>query len=151
MLFRSEEYYSEIDKRIRVAFPQKFGNNSAQETGEILSLVSNPSFNPSNRKNITDKSIFRNRASIDVFEPGSVIKPIAMAAIIESQKEDLDSVVETSPGWIEVAGYKTNDFKDYGKLNLSQIISLSSNVGMVKLCTDQEMEQIGRASCRERV
>ena len=112
------------------------------KTGEILSLVSNPSFNPSNRKNITDKSIFRNRASIDVFEPGSVIKPIAMAAIIESQKEDPDSVVETSPGWIEVAGYKTNDFKDYGKLNLSQIISLSSNVGMVKLCTDQEMEHL---------
>ena len=80
------------------------------KTGEILSLVSYPSFNPSDRKNITDKSIFRNRASIDVFEPGSVLKPIAMSAIIESKKEDLDLIVETSPGWIEVAGYKTNDF-----------------------------------------
>ena len=112
------------------------------KTGEILSLVSYPSFNPSDRKNITDMSIFRNRASIDVFEPGSVLKPIAMSAIIESKKEDLDSVIETSPGWIEVAGYKTSDFKDYGKLTLSKIISLSSNVGMVKLCTNQEIEHL---------
>ena len=112
------------------------------KTGEILSLVSYPSFNPSDRKNITDMSIFRNRASIDVFEPGSVLKPIAMSAIIESKKEDLDSLIETSPGWIEVAGYKTSDFKDYGKLTLSKIISLSSNVGMVKLCSNQEIEHL---------
>ena len=112
------------------------------KTGEILSLVSYPSFNPSDRKNISDMSIFRNRASIDVFEPGSVLKPIAMSAIIESKKEGLDSVIETSPGWIEVAGYKTNDFKDYGKLTLSKIISLSSNVGMVKLCSNQEIEHL---------
>ena len=112
------------------------------KTGEILSLVSYPSFDPSDRKNISDMSVFRNRASIDVFEPGSVLKPIAMSAIIESKKEDLDSVIETSPGWIEVAGYKTSDFKDYGKLNLSKIISLSSNVGMVKLCSNQEMEHL---------
>tara|TARA_Y100001970_G_scaffold122166_1_gene151425 strand:- start:11823 stop:13475 length:1653 start_codon:yes stop_codon:yes gene_type:complete len=112
------------------------------KTGEILSLVSYPSFNPSNRKNIKDMSIFRNRASIDVFEPGSVLKPIAMSAIIESQKEDLDSIVETSPGWVEVSGFRTSDFKDYGKLDLSQIISLSSNVGMVKLCSNQEIEHL---------
>ena len=48
----------------------------------------------------------------------------------------------TSPGWIELAGYKTSDFKDYGKLTLSEIISLSSNVGMVKLCSNQEIEHL---------
>jgi len=112
------------------------------KTGEILSLVSYPSFDPSNRKNINDMSIFRNRASIDVFEPGSVLKPIAMSAIIESKKEALDSIIETSPGWVEVSGFRTSDFKDYGKLNLSQIISLSSNVGMVKLCSNQDIEHL---------
>ena len=112
------------------------------KTGEILSLVSHPSFNPLDRKNIKDMSVFRNRASIDVFEPGSVLKPIAMSAIIESQQQDLDSIVETSPGWIEVAGYRTSDFKNYGQLTLSQIISLSSNVGMVKLCSNQEIQHL---------
>ena len=112
------------------------------KTGEILSLVSYPSFNPLDRKNIKDMSVFRNRASIDVFEPGSVLKPIAMSAIIESQQQDLDSIVQTSPGWIEVAGYRTSDFKNYGQLTLSQIISLSSNVGMVKLCSNQKIQHL---------
>ena len=112
------------------------------KTGEILSLVSHPSFNPLDRKNIKDMSVFRNRASIDVFEPGSVLKPIAMSAIIESQQQDLDSIVQTSPGWIEVAGYRTSDFKNYGQLTLSQIISVSSNVGMVKLCSNQEIQHL---------
>jgi cell division protein FtsI (penicillin-binding protein 3) len=111
-------------------------------TAQILALSNYPSFNPSNRKNIKDHSVFRNRSTIDVFEPGSVLKPIAMSAIIESGKVKVDAKVNTSPGWIEVAGYRTNDFKDYGLLDLSQIISLSSNVGMVKLCTDQEISHL---------
>jgi len=111
-------------------------------TAQILALSNYPSFNPSNRKNIKDHSVFRNRSTIDVFEPGSVLKPIAMSAIIESGKVKLDVKVNTSPGWIEVAGYRTNDFKDYGLLDLSEIISLSSNVGMVKLCTDQEISHL---------
>jgi len=111
-------------------------------TAQILALSNYPSFNPSNRKNIKDHSVFRNRSTIDVFEPGSVLKPIAMSAIIESGKVKLDVKVNTSPGWIEVAGYRTNDFKDYGLLDLSKIISLSSNVGMVKLCADQEISHL---------
>ena len=111
-------------------------------TAQILALSNYPSFNPSNRKNIKDHSVFRNRSTIDVFEPGSVLKPIAMSAIIESGKVKGDVKVNTSPGWIEVAGYRTNDFKDYGLLDLSKIISLSSNVGMVKLCTDQEISHL---------
>ena len=111
-------------------------------TAQILALSNYPSFNPSNRKNIKDHSVFRNRSTIDVFEPGSVLKPIAMSAIIESGKVKVDAKVNTSPGWIEVAGYRTNDFKDYGLLDLSKIISLSSNVGMVKLCTDQEISHL---------
>ena len=47
-------------------------------------------------------------------------------------------------GWIEFAGYKTSDFKDYGLLSLSEIISFSSNVGMVRLCAEQEIEHLTR-------
>ena len=112
------------------------------ESSEILALSNYPSFNPSDRKNITDHSVFRNRATIDVFEPGSVLKPIAMSAILESKNVEIKDTVDTSPGWIEVAGYKTNDFKDYGVLTLSEIIAFSSNVGMVKLCTEQDITHL---------
>ena len=109
------------------------------QSAEILALSNYPSFDPSNRRDIKDHSVFRNRATIDVFEPGSVLKPIAMSAIIDSKKINLDDNINTSPGWVKVSGYKTSDFKDYGVLSLSEIIALSSNVGMVKLCTDQDI------------
>ena len=112
------------------------------KSGDILGLVNYPSFDPSNRKNLTDMSKLRNRATIDIFEPGSVLKPLAMSAILESDYLPKTSKIDTSPGWIEYEGFKTSDFKDYGTLSLSQIISLSSNVGMVKLCQYQDIEHL---------
>lgn len=112
------------------------------ESADILALTNFPSFDPSNRKNIQDLSVFRNRATLDTFEPGSVIKPLAMSAILDSKKFDSSFKVDTSPGWIEIGGYRTKDFKNYGNLNLSEIISNSSNVGMIKLCTDQESSHL---------
>lgn len=112
------------------------------KTAEILTLINYPTFNPSNRRGIKDLSVFRNRATVDIFEPGSVAKPIAMAAIVSSKKVDKDTRISTSPGWIEYEGYKTSDFRDYGNLSLSEIISYSSNVGMVKLCKDQSPEHL---------
>ncbi len=112
------------------------------KSSEILALSNYPSFDPSDRSKITDHSVFRNRSTIDVFEPGSVLKPIAMSAIIESNLVSLTETIDTSPGWIEVSGYKTSDFKDYGILSLEEIILLSSNVGMVKLCRDQDISYL---------
>ena len=112
------------------------------KSGDILGLVNYPSFDPSNRKNLMDMSKLRNRATIDIFEPGSVLKPLAMSAILESDYLPKTSKIDTSPGWIEYEGFKTSDFKDYGTLSLSQIISLSSNVGMVKLCQYQDIEHL---------
>ena len=112
------------------------------QSGDILALVNSPSFDPSRRRNLTDMSRLRNRATIDVFEPGSVLKPLAMSAIVESNKHSLSSKINTSPGWIEFEGFRTSDFRDYGLLSLSEIISFSSNVGMVKLCEKQKIEHL---------
>ena len=114
----------------------------APKSGNILGLVNYPSFDPSDRKNLKDMSKLRNRATVDVFEPGSVLKPIAMTAILESNKVQDSTKINTSPGWIEFEGFKTSDFRDYGILSLSEIISYSSNVGMVKLCENQEVAHL---------
>ena len=135
--------YHELEKAIK-----KFDANAGSvviiepKTGAILALVSSPSFDPSDRKNLKDMSKLRNRATVDVFEPGSVLKPLAMSAILESQQYTDSIEINTSPGWIEFEGYKTSDFRDYGVLNLTEIISLSSNVGMVKLCKNQDIEHL---------
>ena len=132
-LKRSVENYGATSGSIVIIDPKN---------ADILALTNFPSFNPSNRKNLTDMSTLRNRATVDIFQPGSVLKPLAMAAIIDSGKVNKGLIIDTSPGWIEFGGYKTRDFRDYGELNLSEIISYSSNVGMVKLCKDQDSHHL---------
>ena len=44
-------------------------------SGEILAIASYPSCNPNSPK----RQIKRNRALVDAFEPGSIIKPLALA------------------------------------------------------------------------
>ena len=112
------------------------------KTSEILSLTNLPTFNPNNRKNISDLSVFRNRSTLDIFEPGSVMKPLAMSAILESGLVKESELVNTSPGWIEYGGYKTSDFRDFGSLNLNEVISRSSNVAMVKLCDQHDKDYL---------
>ena len=77
-----------------------------------------------------------------MFEPGSTVKPIIMAAVLQSDNSIENDLINTSPGFIDYEGFITRDFKDYGTQNLSQIISNSSNVGMIKLCDKFEAETI---------
>ena len=79
------------------------------KSGDILALVNHPSFDPSNRKNFHDMSILRNRATIDVFEPGSVLKPLAMSAILESGKIHEDLIVNTSPGSVSYTHLRAHE------------------------------------------
>ena len=66
-------------------------------------------------------SRLRNRATVDVFEPGSVLKPIAMSAILDEDHNKSFLSIDTSPGWIEYEGFKTSDFRNYGLLTLSEL------------------------------
>ncbi|MBB3143224.1 peptidoglycan D,D-transpeptidase FtsI family protein [Halomonas organivorans] len=101
-------------------------------TGEVLAMANQPSYNPNNRAGI-DPDGLRNRAIVDVYEPGSVIKPLAMSALLETGKFPPDTVVDTSPGWMVIDGYTIKDVANYGKLTLSGILEHSSNIGMSKL------------------
>lgn len=101
-------------------------------TGEVLAMANQPSYNPNNRAGL-DPSGLRNQAIVDVFEPGSVMKPLAMAAIIESGEFDRDVVVDTAPGWMRIDRFTIRDIRNYGELDLAGILEKSSNIGMSKL------------------
>ncbi|MCF5673654.1 penicillin-binding protein 2, partial [Pseudomonas syringae] len=53
------------------------------KTGEVLAMVNQPTYNPNNRRTMVPAAM-RNRAIIDVFEPGSTMKPISMTAALDS-------------------------------------------------------------------
>jgi len=101
-------------------------------SGEVLAMVNQPAFNPNNRSYL-DLSRLRNRALVDVFEPGSVIKPLSVAVALQSGLFKADQLIDTSPGRLHLAGQTIRDFRNYGELTPESIIVHSSNVGVSRM------------------
>lgn len=105
----------------------------APKTGEILAMVSAPSFNPNNVSNLNFNTV-RNRALMDLFEPGSTIKPFTIAAAFASKQYNMDSLVDTGTGKLNLYGYQISDeTKMHGLLNIPNILKKSSNVAISKI------------------
>ncbi len=102
------------------------------KTGEVLAMVNQPSYNPNNRANLQPAAL-RNRAVTDLFEPGSTVKIITMAAALESGKFTPSTVIDTSPGWMRLNGRTIRDHHNYGDLDLTGIITKSSNIGTSRI------------------
>src|SRR5690606_30799185 len=71
------------------------------DTGEVLAMANQPAYNPNDRDDVSPAR-YRNRAVTDIFEPGSSIKPFIAAAAIASGRYHADSVIDTSPGFVQV-------------------------------------------------
>ncbi|WP_409525285.1 peptidoglycan D,D-transpeptidase FtsI family protein [Nitrincola sp. MINF-07-Sa-05] len=110
-------------------------------TGEVLAMVNQPSYNPNDRTRRTSDAM-RNRAVTDLFEPGSTIKPITVAAALMTGKYQVDSVIDTTPGYMRVRSATVRDHRNYGKLDITGIVTKSSNVGSVKLALDMEPDRL---------
>lgn len=100
--------------------------------GEVLAMVNAPAFNPNNRSNF-DAASLRNRALTDLFEPGSVIKPLSVAVALQSGQFTPTSIIDTAPGRLRLAGQTIRDARNYGELTPEQILVHSSNVGMARM------------------
>ena len=110
-------------------------------SGEILGMANQPSFNPNDRSQYHAKNV-RNRAITDIFEPGSSVKPLVIAAALESGRYRPSSVVNTSPGYVDVGPKRIEDSRNLGEISLTTILARSSNVGMTKLAMTLESEQM---------
>ncbi len=108
------------------------------KTGEVLALVNQPSFNP-NALRAGSADGRRNRALTDVFEPGSTMKPLVMAAALEAGVVNPHTPVNTAPGSLKVGRNRVRDIHNYGVLDATGVITKSSNVGVVKIA--QKMDR----------
>ena len=105
------------------------------ETGEVLAMANQPSFNPNDRS-VLKSGATRNRAITDQMEPGSTVKPFTLLAALESGKFAANTKIDTSPGYLKVT-YKTFvDPKNYGELDLAGILTKSSQVGTTKVALE---------------
>jgi cell division protein FtsI (penicillin-binding protein 3) len=111
------------------------------DTGEVLAMVNQPSYNPNDRDQLKPE-MYRNRAATDIFEPGSSIKPFIMAAALASGQYRPDSVIDTSPGFLKVGTKVFEDEHNLGAIDLATILAKSSNVGTAKVALSLQPEQI---------
>ena len=101
-------------------------------SGEIISMVNSPQFNPNDR-NTLKKGVFRNRAVTDTLEPGSTSKPFTVAMALETGQVGVNTMVDTSPGYHRIGGHTIRDVHNYGEISIFDVIVHSSNIGSAKL------------------
>lgn len=111
------------------------------KSGEILAMVNYPSYNPNASARSPSEGL-RNRALTDVLEPGSVMKPFAVAAAMEAGVAERDMMVDTSPGVLRVSGHAIRDVRDFDELSVEQLLTKSSNVGVVQLVLSMDARHL---------
>lgn len=105
------------------------------DTGEVLAMVNQQSYNPNDRSQLSPERL-RNKAVTDLFEPGSTMKPLAMAAALESGLFTAEQTLDTAPGFRRFGRFTIRDHRNYGVMTMTDIISRSSNVGMSLIATE---------------
>ena len=101
------------------------------KTGEILAMVSLPAGNP-NVSAERRAELLKNRAVTDTFEPGSTMKPLAVAAALEAGVITPKTSFRTS-GTYQMGRYTVRDTHNYGTQDTVGVIRKSSNVGMAMI------------------
>ena len=149
-----EDILLTIDKRVQIIgyeilrkYINKFEAESGSiiliesDTGEILSMVNYPSFNPEKRSQFKGKNI-KNRAIYDLIEPGSTIKPLVIYNALEQNIINESTVINTAPGVIKLKDKEIKDWKYLGSVSPADIIRLSSNIGAAKISSKLSKKQL---------
>lgn len=115
------------------------------QTGEIFAMSAKPDFDPNNFSKVSDARVFRNPLVENVYEFGSVVKPLVMAAAIDAgvvtastKYEDRGSVV------VENKIINNFDKKARGVVDMEVVLGQSLNTGMVFV-----FNKLGRDNMRE--
>lgn len=108
-------------------------------TGRLLAVANGPAFDPqAPRQDPAVDLSWRNHAFTVALEPGSTMKAITAATLLEQRKASLDTVVE-APMYYRVGGWTINDAVSHPpKLTLAEVLRYSSNVGISKLASSME-------------
>jgi len=101
-------------------------------SGKILALANFPNFNPNKYSEITDFDIFQNSATQKIFEPGSVFKPITMAAALNEGKIT-PKTTYFDEGMVKIGTLSIYNYDErvYGEQTMTEILEKSINTGAV--------------------
>ena len=101
-------------------------------TGEILALANQPTFDPNNI-NASSYEARLDRAVGWVYEPGSTFKLIPVSAALEEKLASPDEIIDCQGGKIVLAGHTIHDDKPHYVMTLTDMVAESSDVGAIKM------------------
>lgn len=143
---KGKSVYLTIDQNIQYfaerALDRAMGTTQAQsgliivmdpKTGAILAMASRPTYDPNNF-NKAEPAQFRNKAVVDIYEPGSTFKPIVAATALSAGTYDTTRVWH-DPGAIWANGHAVRnwDKQSYGDVRLVDILKFSLNTGFAHI------------------
>lgn len=102
------------------------------DSGEILALAHFPFLNP-NAAGLSKPAARRFRAALDMFEPGSTMKPFVFAAALEQKVIDPGKIFDCENGKWTLRGKLIRDTHPYHWLSANRILRYSSNIGTAKI------------------
>lgn len=131
-----EPSVQEYLERVLDAVNEKWGSDFSggivmdPATGSIVAMGLSPSFDPNTFADEQDPKIFTNRLVEDVYEMGSIIKPLTVAAGIDAGVITAQSTYNDT-GFLTLNGRKISNYdgKARGMVEIQQVLSQSLNVG----------------------
>ena len=118
-------------------------------TGEVLALANYPSFDPT-YFNTSKPEMRRNRVVTDVFEPGSIFKPIIWSAMTQLGAADPNEKIDTTTTGVHRTskGRRLRDAKPHGVITWDEVLIYSSNIGMAIVAERVGAEKLHEAMVR---
>lgn len=115
------------------------------KTGRILAMCGAPDFNPATYGSVEDFSTYNNSTIFTPYEPGSIMKPLVMAAAMDVGAVKPETTF-TDTGSVEIDDFtiKNSGDKIYGLSTMVEVLENSINTGMVWV-----MRKMGRDTLQE--
>ena len=131
--FEAEELLKKAQKDLEIEKGQIVVIEPA--SGRVIAMANFPNFNPNKYAEYADKeslAIFKNRITQDLFEPGSVFKPITIASALEEEKITPETTY-TDEGFVKIGGYTIENYdqRSYGQQTITNVLEKSINTGAV--------------------
>jgi cell division protein FtsI/penicillin-binding protein 2 len=117
------------------------------KTGAVLALCGSPNFDPNDYEKTREIDVFNNPAIFDAYEPGSIFKPVTLAAALDAGAITPATTYQDT-GAVVVDGYeiKNADGEAHGEQSMTAVLEKSLNTGVIFA-----MEQMGRERFAEYV
>ncbi len=110
------------------------------KTGAVLAMCGDPDFDPNSYNVVKDINVFQNPAIFNAYEPGSIFKPVTMAAALDAGVlTPATTFVDTGSVVVDEYTIKNADDKVYGEQTMTSVLENSINTGAIFA-----MEQMGK-------